>query len=156
MDLDDEELRATRKLLGLDRNKSIEEDIKKLENLIVTLPNFHLGGGDSIERILQDYKRQKQINEEHRKVNGELREKVKELEIDLTIVYLNGFEDGKNKYKQKIKNKKEEFSDKARRIAGTYQYADSEDDLIEKKNKVIELRTKAEAFEELLQESEDK
>ena len=156
MDLDDEELRATRKLLGLDRNKSIEEDIKKLENLIVTLPNFHLGGGDSIERILQDYKRQKQINEEHRKVNGELREKVKELAIDLTIVYLNGFEDGKNKYKQKIKNKKEEFSDKARRIAGTYQYADSEDDLIEKKNKVIELRTKAEAFEELLQESEDK
>lgn len=69
---------------------------------------------------------------------------------------MKGVEDGKDKYKQKIKNKKEEFSDKARRIAGTYQYADSEDDLIEKKNKVIELRTKAEAFEELLQESEDK
>lgn len=103
MDLDDEELRATRKLLGLDRNKSIEEDIKKLENLIVTLPNFHLGGGDSIERILQDYKRQKQINEEHRKVNGELREKVKELEIDLTTVYIKGVEDGKDKYKKKIK-----------------------------------------------------
>ena len=155
-DLDNQELKATRELLGLDRNKSIEEDIKKLENLIVTLPNFHLGGGDSIERILQDYKRQKQINEEHRKVNGELREKVRELEIDLTTVYIKGVEDGKDKYKQKIKDKKEEFSDKARRIAGTYQYADSEDDLIEKKNKVIELRTKAEAFEELLQESEDK
>ena len=111
---------------------------------------------DAIEHILQDYERQKQINEEHRKINGELREKIKELEIDLTTVYLKGIEDGKDKYKQKIKNKKEEFSDKARRIAGTYQYADSEDDLIEKKNKVIELRTKAESFEELLKESEDK
>ena len=59
---------------------SIEEDIKILENLIVTLPNFHLGGSESIRNILQDYKRQKQINEEHRKLNGELREKVKELE----------------------------------------------------------------------------
>lgn len=59
---------------------SIEEDIKILENLIVTLPNFHLGGSESIRNILQDYKRQKQINEEHKRINGELREKVKELE----------------------------------------------------------------------------
>ena len=59
---------------------SIEEDIKILENLIVTLPNFHLGGSESIRNILQDYKRQKQINEEHKKLNGELRERVKELE----------------------------------------------------------------------------
>ena len=59
---------------------SIEEDIKILENLIVTLPNFHLGGSESIRNILQDYKRQKQINEEHQKINGELREQVKELE----------------------------------------------------------------------------
>ena len=59
---------------------SIEEDIKILENLIVTLPNFHLGGSESIRNILQNYKRQKQINEEHQKINGELRERVKELE----------------------------------------------------------------------------
>lgn len=61
---------------------SIEEDIKILENLIVTLPNFHLGGSESIRNILQDYKRQKQINEEHRKLNGELRERVKELDTE--------------------------------------------------------------------------
>ena len=72
---------------------SIEEDIKILENLIVTLPNFHLGGSESIRNILQDYKRQKQINEEHQKINGELREKVKELEgerkrvLDLIFEY---------------------------------------------------------------------
>lgn len=62
---------------------SIEEDIKVLENLIVTLPNFHLGGSDNISRVLQDYTRQKQINEEHQKINGELREKVKQLEVKL-------------------------------------------------------------------------
>ena len=61
----------------------LEKDIKILENLIVTLPNFHLGGGDSIERILQDYTRQKQINLEHQKLNGALREKIKELEAKL-------------------------------------------------------------------------
>lgn len=65
---------------------SIEEDIKILENLIVTLPNFHLGGSESIRNILQDYKRQKQINEEHQKINGELREKVKELEKESKIL----------------------------------------------------------------------
>lgn len=147
-DLDDQELKATRKLLGLD--KGIEEDIKKLENLIVTLPNFHLGGGDSIERILQDYKRQKQINEEHRKVNGELREKVKELEIDLTTVYLKGFEDGKDKYKQKIKDEIEELKD-------TLKHYDeySKLNLLERVN-IDLIDSKIEILEELLQESEEK
>ena len=56
---------------------SIEEDIKMLESLDTT--------GDeeftqAINNILNDYTRQKQINEEHQKINGELREKVKELE----------------------------------------------------------------------------
>ena len=142
MDLDNEEILATRKLLGLD--KGIEEDIKKLENLIVTLPNFHLGGGDSIERILQDYKRQKQINEEHRKVNGELREKVKELEIDLTTVYMKGFEDGKDKYKQKIKDKIKEIKEDKE----SYYY----DVFLEERDieKTIEI------LQKLLKESEDK
>ena len=35
---------------------------------------------DRIEYILSDYTRQKQINEEHKKINGELREREKELE----------------------------------------------------------------------------
>lgn len=56
---------------------SIEEDIKVLENLIVTLPNFHLGGRENILRVLQDYARQKQINEEHRKINRRIKRKSK-------------------------------------------------------------------------------
>ena len=54
--------------------------------------------------------------------------------------------------KQKIKDKIEELKYRADGIAGTYQYADSQEHLQEKKNKVIELRTKAMALEELLKE----
>lgn len=36
--------------------------------------------------ILSDYTRQKQINEEHRKLNGKLREKVKELEEEKAML----------------------------------------------------------------------
>ena len=35
---------------------------------------------NDIKNILSDYTRQKQINEEHKKLNGELRERVKDLE----------------------------------------------------------------------------
>lgn len=85
-------------------------------------------------------------------------EKVKELETENHTqrkIIMSAYDRGWIP-KQKIKDKIEELKDKAKRIVGTYQYADSGDDLIEKKNKVIELRNKAEALEELLQRSEDK
>lgn len=53
---------------------------------------------------------------------------------------------------QKVKDKIEENKDTAKRVAGTYQYADSRDDLEEKKRRVIELRIKVEALEELLED----
>ena len=40
----------------------------------------------AISNILSDYTRQKQINEEHQKINGGLREKVKELEEERQLV----------------------------------------------------------------------
>ncbi len=80
---------------------SIEEDIKNLEKYIelVIDKNYcecnelnvicygkYADGSknvaSSIKNILKDYARQKQINEEHQKINGELREKVKELECE--------------------------------------------------------------------------
>lgn len=85
-------------------------------------------------------------------------EKVKELETENHTqrkIIMSAYDRGWIP-KQKIKDKIEELKDKAKGIVGTYQYADSGDDLIEKKNKVIELRNKAEALEELLQRSEDK
>lgn len=94
MDLDDDELRATRKLLGVDKQDgsdknvgSIEEDIKVLEIFLKEMNNVfqqtkinNTKERNALKNLLQDYARQKQINEEHQKINGELREKVKELE----------------------------------------------------------------------------
>ena len=91
---------------GSDINvSSIEEDIKNLEKYIelVIDKNYcecnelnvicygkYADGSknvaSSIKNILKDYARQKQINEEHRKENGGLREKVKELEEERQLV----------------------------------------------------------------------
>lgn len=84
---------------------SIEEDIKNLEKYIelVIDKNYcecnelnvicygkYADGSknvaSSIKNIVKDYARQKQINEEHQKINGELREKVKELEEERQLV----------------------------------------------------------------------
>ena len=95
MDLDDEELRATRKLLGLDKKEGIEEDIKILNGIDIKFllsanieqSNFIIDEANKINKaiyhLLQDYTRQKQINEEHQKLNGALREKIKNLEARL-------------------------------------------------------------------------
>ena len=166
MDLDNEEILATRKLLGLDKKEGIEEDIKILEKFKnnemqrdkLERDNRcggwkigdiykHLELNIAIENLLQDYERQKQRNEEHQKINGELREKVKELEIDLTTVYIKGVEDGKDKYKQKIKDEIEELKD-------TLKHYDeySKLNLLERVN-IDLIDSKIEILEELLRES---
>lgn len=43
----------------------------------------------------------------------------------------------------------------AKSIAGTYQYAESQEHLQEKKDKVIELRNKAEILREILNEGDE-
>ena len=64
----------------------IEDNIENIRELIQAAKIYGEYEGNkyykSIENILQDYTRQKQINEEHQKINGELREKVKELECE--------------------------------------------------------------------------
>ena len=99
---------------GSDNNVgSIEEDIRILENLKSYLNLLVYEGKDkiiyndllwdektvdcinAIEHLINNYTRQKQINEEHKKINGELRKKVKELEVleddmkDKRIVYID-------------------------------------------------------------------
>ena len=132
-DLDDDELEATRKMhksryinVG-----SIEENIKILENLKSYLNLLVYEGKDkiiyndllwdektvdcinAIEHLINDYTRQKQINEEHQKINGELREKVKALEAEneatrKVIVeqcdFIQNFSIPKQKVKDKIKD----------------------------------------------------
>lgn len=69
----------------------MEEDIRKAEQFLIDFKNekgeyeeWHryttIEELKAIENILQDYTKQKQINEEHKKEIAELREKVKELE----------------------------------------------------------------------------
>ena len=65
---------------------NIEDDIKKYVKRCEELAKpehanwIGISNQLAILHMLEDYKMQKQINEEHQKINGELREKVKELE----------------------------------------------------------------------------
>ena len=73
---------------------SIEEDVDELKSIM----NLRTDSGfaysqkntlslqKAIKNVLTDYTRQKQINEEHQKINGELREKVKELEEEKAML----------------------------------------------------------------------
>lgn len=153
---------------------SIEENIKNLEKYIelVIDKNYcecnelnvicygkYADGSknvaSSIKNILKDYARQKQINEEHQKINGELREKVKELENE-NISKQKAYDDCYCEYKhykqfesisiQKIIEKIEELKKLIEKIKEDNQYS-NEIPLYEHDIKLLE---------ELLQESEDK
>ena len=59
---------------------SIEEDINELKTLLFQDRLTNYGKRKMINYYENEITRQKQINEEHKRLNGELREKVKELE----------------------------------------------------------------------------
>ena len=59
---------------------SIEEDINELKTLLFQDRLTNYGKRKMINYYENEITRQKQINEEHQKINGELREKVKELD----------------------------------------------------------------------------
>ena len=65
----------------------IEDDIENIKELVQGSKDYGEYENnkyfEAMENILSDYARQKQINEEHQKENGELREKVKELEKNI-------------------------------------------------------------------------
>ena len=95
---------------------SIDEDIERLEKISKCF-TYSMWSEDTsaLRRILQDYTRQKQINEEHQKINGELRKKVKELikeKQELTSSLLDSipiqkiedmFEESQKLYEKKLK-----------------------------------------------------
>lgn len=66
------------------KENSIEENIEKIAKLITTKFNndYSIDNVDkeAIEELLKAYKELKEIEESHRKENGKLRERVKELE----------------------------------------------------------------------------
>lgn len=76
-------------------NKTSDKNVGNIEELIKEYKTYNDLDGiqdlqpyiRALQNILADYTRQKQINEEHRKLNGELRERVKELEENLKKFY---------------------------------------------------------------------
>ena len=148
---------------------NIEEDIKYVKEMLEIARVFFkavkaetnykdvddVAFCNAVEHILADYTRQKQINEEHQKINGELREKVKELENE-NISKQKAYDDCYCEYKhykqfesisiQKIIEKIEELKKLIEKIKEDNQYS-NEIPLYEHDIKLLE---------ELLQESEDK
>ena len=146
-------------------NKTSDENVANIERLnnfanmtflYGNRVNLNVSGlkeiQNDIKNILSDYARQKQINEEHQKINGELREKVKELENE-NISKQKAYDDCYCEYKQfesisiqKIIEKIEELKKLIEKIKEDNQYS-NEIPLYEHDIKLLE---------ELLQESEDK
>lgn len=100
----------------------MEEDIKNLSE-IIELCEEEINNNDenvsaildltdlkSLRNLIKEYKNLKEIEENHRKENGELREQVKELEEDLTSVYLKGIYDERDKRIALVKEKIEEIN----------------------------------------------
>ena len=145
---------------GNDKNVgSIEEDIKILKELMEDVELTFAGWVDilnerekkALKNLLQDYTRQKQINEEHKKINGELRKKVKELEVleddmkDKRIVYIDEPEFKANYIpKQKIKDKIENLEKEYKKLEQSSDFIIADT-----------IQPKIEVLQELLQE-EDK
>ena len=111
MDLDDEELKATRRMNGSDKNVvCIEEDIKQLEDLILDRKSFVIGDKEHDEIYIKDI----QAIEHLIKAYKELEEKIRQFyngEI-YTAKQLKQLEENQNKYfinKEVIKEKLEEL-----------------------------------------------
>ena len=131
---------------------SIEEDINELKTLLFQDRLTNYGKRKMIDYYENEIARQKQINEEHQKTNGELREKVKELEeqveYDKTHIYtpltiqLNFIP------KQKIEDKIEELKEE--------NYQISLESKVVFDTGIMKNNLKIQVLQELLQESEDK
>lgn len=134
----------------------IEEDIKIINKIILFYKDLdtmydkvECNEIKALNNLLQDYTRQKQINEEHQKINGELREKVKELEENRMfknnkVLVSRYFKLKDNSIpKQKIKDKIEEYYKKMEEDKGNV-------------NWIITDRIVMNVLQELLQESEEK
>ena len=92
----------------------MEEDIKILEELLKASKENDMYEGNkyfkSLEYFIKEYKELKEIEQIHRQENGELRKQIKELEEDITSVYLKGIYDERDKRIALVKEKIEEIN----------------------------------------------
>ena len=100
------------------RTKEVEEAIKILDKYKIRLLQTRKEIG-----LVEDFKNhhtEKQYNRCTKRANAidkvieyieELEEETKEIEFDLTSVYMSGFYDGEKKYKDKIRDKIKELNE---------------------------------------------
>ena len=88
MDLDDEELEATRRLNGVAKKNNIEEDIKRCEELVKPEHANWIGISNQL-------------------AIAHVVDRAKEVENDLTTAYLKGYADAEEKHKKRIKELEE-------------------------------------------------
>ena len=144
---------------------SIEEDIMILQekDCMWHYPETRIE--EAIENIIADYTRQKEINEEHQKINGELRERVKELENE-NISKQKAYDDCYCEYKhykqfesisiQKIIEKIEELKKLIEKIKELKKLIEKIKEDNQYSNEIPLYEHDIKLLEELLQESEDK
>ena len=118
---DIEELIATRELNGLNddlyKENNIEEDIKILEDENQEIYDFTAGKFNKdwkkAYKNIIDFSKNALVEREQNK------KRIKELDADLTTAYLKGYADAEEKYREKIKGKRDEINKK---------YEDSKDE----------------------------
>ena len=118
---DNEELIATRKLNRLNDNlfkeSNIEEDILTLEDENQIIYDFTTRKIDNkwkkAYKNIIDFSKNALVEREQNK------KRIKELDADLTTVYMKGYADAEEKYREKIKEKRDEINKK---------YEDSKDE----------------------------
>ena len=135
--------------------RNIEDDVKILKDKDCLWNYAESDILEAIENILSDYTRQKQINEEHQKLNGELRERVKELDTkndellkDLYSANCIIADLTDSIPKQKIKEKIEELKNEKEQLRI--------DKNVTWDSQIYKLDLKIQVLQKLLQESEDK
>ena len=143
---------------------NIEEDINELKILLFQDRLTNYGKRKLIDYYENKIARQKQINEEHQKINGELREKVKELDTKndelLKDLYsanciISDLTDSIPI--QKIQDKIEELNNQEKELQNSIteeereEYEDANISFL-----LCDIKIRREVLKELLQESEDK
>lgn len=102
MDLDDEELKATRKLNGANKESNIEEDIKRCEQLIKPEHANWIGISNQLA-ITHVVERIKELEEENKKYTVKLTDEEYRKAIE------NAQRDIKKQFEQKVKDKIKEL-----------------------------------------------
>lgn len=152
---------------------SIEEDIEILNSIVKVNKDFlsdienqtiNQKEIKALEHLLSDYIRQKQINEEHQKINGELRKKVKELDTKNDELLKDLYSANciiadliDSISTQKIKDKIEELNRKEQELQNSITEEEREEYLDANISfQLCDIEIRREVLQELLQESEDK